>query len=99
VAAELAGRILRGTMRRIADGEEYTTSTTIDDLAILAEISRELEQIGKAGTIVVHSKRQGRHLQVGRPSTRHRATRRPLLLRRAVVGVGLRLGLSPARGP
>jgi propionyl-CoA synthetase len=46
VAAELAGRILRGTMRRIADGEEYTTSTAIDDLAILAEISRELEQIG-----------------------------------------------------
>ena len=35
-----SGKILRGTMRRIADGEEYTTPATIDDPAILDEIER-----------------------------------------------------------
>jgi propionyl-CoA synthetase len=41
-----SGKILRATMRRIADGEEYTTPATIDDPAILAEISHELKQLG-----------------------------------------------------
>jgi propionyl-CoA synthetase len=45
-----SGKILRGTMRRIADGEEYTTPATIDDPAILAEITDALERIGYAGT-------------------------------------------------
>ena len=35
-----SGKILRGTMRRIADGEEYRTPATIDDPAILDEIAR-----------------------------------------------------------
>jgi propionyl-CoA synthetase len=35
-------------MRRIADGEEYTTPATIDDPAILAEITDALERIGYA---------------------------------------------------
>ncbi len=35
-----SGKILRGTMRRIADGEEYTVPATIDDPAILDEITR-----------------------------------------------------------
>jgi propionyl-CoA synthetase len=41
-----SGKILRGTMRRIADGEEYTTPATIDDPAILDEIGTALELVG-----------------------------------------------------
>ena len=33
-----SGKILRGTMRRIADGEDYRIPATIDDPAILGEI-------------------------------------------------------------
>ncbi|HEY6009403.1 MAG TPA: propionyl-CoA synthetase, partial [Geobacteraceae bacterium] len=33
-----SGKILRGTMRRIADGENYTVPSTIDDPAILGEV-------------------------------------------------------------
>jgi propionyl-CoA synthetase len=43
-----SGKILRGTMRRIADAEAYTTPATIDDPAILQEISVALERIGYA---------------------------------------------------
>ena len=50
-----SGKILRGTMRRIADGDEYTTPATIDDPAILAEISAELQRLGYAGArLAVH---------------------------------------------
>jgi propionyl-CoA synthetase len=38
-----SGKILRGTMRRIADGEEYTVPATIDDPAILDEIADAME--------------------------------------------------------
>jgi propionyl-CoA synthetase len=37
-----SGKILRGTMRRIADGAAYTTPATIDDPAILDEIAASL---------------------------------------------------------
>jgi propionyl-CoA synthetase len=37
-----SGKILRGTMRRIADEEEYTVPATIDDPAILGEIEAAL---------------------------------------------------------
>jgi propionyl-CoA synthetase len=37
-----SGKILRGTMRRIADGEEYAVPATIDDPAILDEIEAAL---------------------------------------------------------
>jgi propionyl-CoA synthetase len=47
-----SGKILRGTMRRIADGEVYTTPATIDDPAILDEISDELNQLGYARVAV-----------------------------------------------
>jgi propionyl-CoA synthetase len=47
-----SGKILRGTMRRIADAEEYTTPATIDDPAILDEISGALQQIGYARAAV-----------------------------------------------
>jgi len=41
-----SGKILRGTMRRIADGAEYTTPATIDDPAILDEIGAALAAAG-----------------------------------------------------
>jgi propionyl-CoA synthetase len=41
-----SGKILRGTMRKIADGEEAKTPATIDDPAILGEISEALTTIG-----------------------------------------------------
>ena len=41
-----SGKILRGTMRRIADGEEYTVPATIDDPAILEEMQDALTGIG-----------------------------------------------------
>ncbi|HSH43520.1 MAG TPA: propionyl-CoA synthetase [Arenicellales bacterium] len=41
-----SGKVLRGTMRKIADGESYTAPATIDDPAILDEISESLQQLG-----------------------------------------------------
>ncbi len=41
-----SGKILRGTMRRIADGEEYTTPATIDDPAILDELTDAVRSVG-----------------------------------------------------
>jgi propionyl-CoA synthetase len=43
-----SGKILRGTMRRIADGENYTTPATIDDPASLDEMGEALRGIGYA---------------------------------------------------
>jgi propionyl-CoA synthetase len=43
-----SGKILRGTMRRIADGDEYTTPATIDDPATLDEMRDALRGIGYA---------------------------------------------------
>ena len=41
-----SGKILRGTMRRIADDQEYSIPATIDDPAILAEITEALHRVG-----------------------------------------------------
>ncbi len=41
-----SGKILRGTMRKIADGEQYTLPSTIDDPATLGEIEVALKGIG-----------------------------------------------------
>ena len=41
-----SGKILRGTMVRIADGEDYKMPATIDDPAILDEIAAALARIG-----------------------------------------------------
>ena len=41
-----SGKVLRGTMRRIADGEPYTVPATIDDPAILDEIEQTLAELG-----------------------------------------------------
>ncbi|MFN4218163.1 MAG: propionyl-CoA synthetase [Candidatus Bipolaricaulia bacterium] len=38
-----SGKILRGTMRKIADGQPYTVPSTIDDPAILEEIKAVLQ--------------------------------------------------------
>jgi propionyl-CoA synthetase len=43
-----SGKIVRGTMRRIADGEDYKTPATIDDPATLDEIEEALRGIGYA---------------------------------------------------
>ncbi len=43
-----SGKILRGTMRKIADGDTYRVPSTIDDPAILGEIEDALKGIGYA---------------------------------------------------
>jgi len=43
-----SGKILRGTMRKIADDEPYTMPSTIDDPDILDEIKKALHRIGYA---------------------------------------------------
>ena len=43
-----SGKILRATMRKIADGEAYTAPSTIDDPAILGEIEVALKRVGYA---------------------------------------------------
>ena len=44
-----SGKILRGTMKKIADGEDYVMPATIDDPAILDEIARAVRPVA-AGT-------------------------------------------------
>ena len=44
-----SGKILRGTMQKIADCEAYKMPATIDDPAILEEITQALQTIGFAG--------------------------------------------------
>jgi propionyl-CoA synthetase len=41
-----SGKILRGTMKRIAEGASYTTPATIDDPVILDEIAAALRGLG-----------------------------------------------------
>ena len=41
-----SGKVLRGTMRKIADGDDYTVPATIDDPTILDEISVALKALG-----------------------------------------------------
>lgn len=41
-----SGKVLRGTMRSMADQKEFKTPATIDDPAILDEIRKSLEEIG-----------------------------------------------------
>jgi propionyl-CoA synthetase len=43
-----SGKILRGTMRKIADSEDYSLPSTIDDPAILGEIEEALKKVGYA---------------------------------------------------
>jgi propionyl-CoA synthetase len=41
-----SGKVLRGTMRKIADGDPYKAPATIDDPAILEEIGGALRGLG-----------------------------------------------------
>jgi len=41
-----SGKVLRGTMKKIADGSEYQMPATIDDPAILGEIKEALATLG-----------------------------------------------------
>ena len=43
-----SGKILRGTMKKIADGDEYKVPATIDDPVILSEITDALQTVGYA---------------------------------------------------
>ena len=49
-----SGKILRGTMRRIADGEDYPLPATIDDPAILGEITDALKKAGYSAVPTTH---------------------------------------------
>jgi len=44
-----SGKILRGTMRKIADGQEFKAPSTIDDPVILDEIGDALKGVGYGG--------------------------------------------------
>jgi propionyl-CoA synthetase len=52
-----SGKILRGTMRRIADGEEYSVPATIDDPSILQEITLALQLLGYGSAAVAAGER------------------------------------------
>jgi propionyl-CoA synthetase len=52
-----SGKILRGTMRRIADGEEYSVPATIDDPSILQEITLALQLLGHGSAAVAAGER------------------------------------------
>ena len=43
-----SGKILRGTMKKIADGAEYTLPATIEDPAVLGDIGSQLKTVGYA---------------------------------------------------
>jgi propionyl-CoA synthetase len=43
-----SGKILRSTMRKIANAEPYTMPSTIDDPSILGEVEEALRKIGYA---------------------------------------------------
>ena len=43
-----SGKVLRGTMKQIADGAAYKAPATIDDPAVLNEISDALQTLGYA---------------------------------------------------
>jgi len=47
-----SGKVLRGTMQKIADAEDYKLPATIEDSSVLTEISEVLRQVGyaKAGS-------------------------------------------------
>ena len=45
-----SGKVLRGTMQKIADGQGYKMPATIDDPVILDEITVSLSQIGYPST-------------------------------------------------
>jgi propionyl-CoA synthetase len=59
-----SGKIVRGTIKKIADGVPYTIPPTIDDPAILVEISADLAAIGYPRGVAVEETRESQ--SVGR---------------------------------
>jgi len=45
-----SGKILRGTIQKIADNQDYKVPATIDDPTILGEMEEALNSIGLAGS-------------------------------------------------
>ena len=45
-----SGKILRGTMKKIADGEDYTMPATIEDPAVLSAVGERLQAWGRNGS-------------------------------------------------
>ena len=58
-----SGKILRGTMQKIANGEDYRLPATIDDPTIIAEIEAALQDIGYARRDDVGSARPAHEAQ------------------------------------
>jgi propionyl-CoA synthetase len=54
-----SGKILRGTMRKIADGEDYLMPATIDDPAVLSEIAWALGEAGYGAAATTLTSRRG----------------------------------------
>ena len=54
-----SGKVLRATMRAIADSQEYTVPATIDDPRILEEISQALQTLGYAAHPAAAARRPG----------------------------------------
>ncbi len=50
-----SGKILRGTMRRIADDQQYSIPATIDDPTILEEITEALDLVGYGHALARHA--------------------------------------------
>jgi hypothetical protein len=48
-----SGKILRGTIKKIADGDQWTMPATIDDLVILDEIGAAMKTHGVGGSGLV----------------------------------------------
>jgi propionyl-CoA synthetase len=44
-----SGKVLRATMRKIADSEEYKVPATIEDPQVLNEVESALQALGYAG--------------------------------------------------
>jgi propionyl-CoA synthetase len=56
-----SGKILRGTMRKIADGEDYPMPATIDDPAVLGVITKSLSQAGYGKSAEVRAAKNSPH--------------------------------------
>ena len=85
-----SGKILRGTMKKIADGVEYGVPATIDDPAILAEIGDSL----KAGHGTRHRGSRQRVIDPARTAPRRTRRRRSGTTWRGFEAQSRRVGRS-----
>jgi propionyl-CoA synthetase len=47
-----SGKILRATIKKIADGVEYTMPATIEDPAVLTDIGQQLAALGHGQHVI-----------------------------------------------